>query len=105
MANYRALIHYKFKKGMEERGIKFLESELLMKATKYGCHQIEILQNELDPTNVIGVGLWHSIEEARKFQSVWEHKEKELLTFCTGSPKREFLKVRFSYQEKSKKVA
>ncbi|HSX03547.1 MAG TPA: hypothetical protein VLG76_02335 [Rhabdochlamydiaceae bacterium] len=105
MANYRALVHYNFKKGMEERGIKFLESELLMKATEYGCHNIEILQNEMEPTNVIGVALWHSLEEAKKFQSEWEKKEKQLLQFCKNPPKREFMHVRFSFLEKSKRVA
>lgn len=105
MANYRALVHYHFKKGMEEKGIKFLENELLKKAQEYGCHNIELLQNGHDSSYLIGVGLWHSLEEARKFQAVWDSKEKELIQFCTNRPKREFFKVRSVFTEKSKKAA
>ncbi len=50
MSGYRAIVHYHFKKGMEEQGIRFLENELLRKAHQLGVHDIEILFNELEPT-------------------------------------------------------
>ena len=47
-ANYRAIVHYHFKEGMEEKGIQFLENELVKKGRELGCHYIELWQNEKD---------------------------------------------------------
>jgi heme-degrading monooxygenase HmoA len=105
MSTYKAIVHYHLKKGMEEQGIKFLENELIKKAAEYGCHGIELWQNDRDPTNFIGTGLWNSLEEARKFQAMWQAKEKELMRYCSGAPTREFYKIRSTYKEKSKRVA
>lgn len=105
MLLYRAVVHYNFKKGMEEQGIRFLENELIKKAQEYGCHNIELLHSEQDPSHLIGIGLWHNIEEARRFQSYWNSKEKELGKFCKNSPKREFFKIRATYAEKGRKAA
>ncbi len=105
MSNYRAVVHYTFKKGMEEEGLKFLENELVKKGAQYGCHGIELLQNGKDSTTVIGIGYWNDIEEARKFQSAWDKKEKELAKYCTSAPKREFYKIRCNYMEKARKIA
>lgn len=105
MSNYRAIVHYHFKKGMEEKGIKFLERELLSKAQEFGCHGLELWQDERDPTFLVGIGAWNSIDDARRFQSHWDEKEKELIEFCESAPKREFLKIRSTYAEKEKRVA
>lgn len=105
MSNYKALVHYHFKKGMEEQGIKFLERELVKKAHQYGCHGIDLLQSEKDPTLLIGVGYWNTIEEARQFQAIWVVKEKELLKFCVDRPVREFYRLRNHFEEKLKKAA
>lgn len=105
MPNYRAIVHYHFKKGMEEKGIKFLENELLKKAQSFGCHGIELMQNEKDPCIIIGIGFWNSLEEAKNFQSHWQDKEQELLQYCSKRPEREFLKVRSTFLEKIKKAA
>ncbi|NNM43404.1 MAG: hypothetical protein HKM07_03595 [Chlamydiae bacterium] len=105
MSKYRAFVHYHFKKGMEEKGMKFLENELFKKAQTYGCHGLELLQNEVDSCQVLGIGFWNSLEEAKKFQSVWDSKEKELMEFCERKPNREFCKVRTTYAEKAKKAA
>ncbi len=102
---YRAFVHYHFKKGMEEEGLKFLNNELLKHAKDYGCHGIELLYNEREPSEVLGIGLWNSLEEAKSFQSLWDKKEKELVRYCTNVPKREFFKIEASYLEKSKKAA
>ena len=105
MANYRAIVHYHFKKGMEEQAIKFIEKELVKKAQKLGCHFIELLQNEKDHSKFIGIGTWNDIEDARRFQSLWEEKEKELMHFCVNEPEREFFTIRASFQEKTRKAA
>lgn len=105
MTQYRAIVHYHLKKGMEEQAFRFLESELMKKAAEWGCHHIEILQNDQDPTSFIGIALWHSIEDARKFQAHWEKKEKEFQRFCTSEPRREFCKIRSNFQEKMRKAA
>ena len=105
MARYRAIVHYNFKKGHEEQGLKFLENELLKKAQQMGCHYIEFLRDERDPTHVVGIGVWGSLEEARQFQSIWDGKEKELARHCMNSPKREFYKLMHVYNEKTKKAA
>jgi len=105
MTTYRAIVHYHFKKGMEQQGIRFFENELLKKAQEYGCHSIELWQDERDPQHLIGTGMWNSLEEARRFQSHWNEKERELINFCTNTPKREFLKIKATYSEKSRRVA
>lgn len=105
MSTYRAVVHYEFKKGMEEEGIKFLERELVKKAQNYGCHEIELLHSEKNPCHLIGIATWKNIEEAKKFQATWDAKEKEILRYCTDVPKREFFKMRSTYTEKAKKAA
>lgn len=105
MGNYRAIVHYHFKKGMEEQGMKFIENELIKKAQGFGCHYVELLQNEKDPTLVVGIATWNDIEDARKFQSLWKTKEKELMRFCSNKPQREFFKIRNNFQEKTRRVA
>ena len=105
MHSYRAVIQYHFKKGMEEKGIQFLENELLRNAQKYGIHHIELLQDETNPSFFIGFAEWTSLEEAKKFQSHWAEKEKEMMRFCSSTPTRHFCKVRSQVQEKWKKAA
>ncbi len=105
MGNYRALVHYTFKKGMEAQGLKFLEDELLKKAQTYRCHFIELWQNERDPTIVVGVAIWNDLEDARRFQKQWEEKEKELMKFSAEAPKREFFMLKSNFTEKAKKAA
>lgn len=105
-SNYRVIVHYHLKKGMEEQGIQFLENELIKKGQEFGCHYLEIWQNEKDPSIVEGVAVWNDLEDARRFQSKWENKEKELVDkFCTDKPTREFCKIRSTYVEKQSKKA
>lgn len=105
MGNYRALVHYSFKKGMEAQGIKYLESELIKKAQDYGCHFIELWQNEKNPNIVVGVATWNSLDDARHFQSKWIEKEKELMKYSSEPPKREFFLLKSTFAEKGKKAA
>jgi len=105
MASFRAVVQYHFKKGMEEQGIKFLENELINKATQYGCHHIELLQDDKDHSFFIGVATWSSFEEAKKFQAHFESKEKELMKFCVKAPTRHFCRLKNQYNEKLKKAA
>jgi hypothetical protein len=105
-SNYRVIVHYHFKEGMEEQGIKFLERELIKKGQELGCHYIELWQNDRDASIIEGVAVWNNIEDARRFQSRWEKKEKELIDkYCTGMPEREFCKLRSTYMEKPRKAA
>lgn len=103
--DYRAIVHYHLKKGMEGKALKFLENELLKKAKELGCHDIELLQDDKDPLHFIGTGLWNSLNEAKKFQSIWDQKEKEFNEFCTSKPQREFFKIRNHFKEKLRKIA
>jgi len=105
MSKYRAVVNYRFKSGMEHQAMKFLENELMRKGDSYGCHNIEILQSELDPTHVLGVALWNDIQDARRFQARWAAKERELVKMCTETPKREFFKIATSFTEHLKKAA
>ncbi len=102
MSHYQAVVHYHFKKGMEEEGLKFLEKELIKHAREYGCHDIEICQSEREPSELLGLAIWNSVEEARNFQSHWASKEKELLRICANPPTREIFKIRSTYIEKGK---
>jgi len=91
--NYRAIVHYRFKPGMEEKGVEFLKNEMLKLAEKDGCKDIELLADERHPGHWVGTGIWNSVDEARKFQSHWDAKEKELQKFCIEAPKREIFKI------------
>ncbi|HEY2810453.1 MAG TPA: hypothetical protein VGJ00_03580 [Rhabdochlamydiaceae bacterium] len=105
MTKYKAVVHYRFKEGMEEKGLHFLENELLKKADSYGCHEIELLQSEEDPTHIIGIALWNDIQDARRFQAKWATKEHELLRISADSPKREFFKMASTFMEKMRRAA
>lgn len=105
MQKYRVIVNYQFKKGMEQQGLKFLENELVKKAQQYGCHNLEIWHSEKEPSHVVGIGYWDSIEDARRFQAIWNEKETQLQRFCTNKPQREFFKVKSVYTEKAKKAA
>jgi quinol monooxygenase YgiN len=106
MTKYKAVVHYHFKNGVQNQGIQFLEKELIKNAENYGCHQIEILHSEEDPTHVIGLALWNDIEDARHFQAKWVTKEHELVSkLCIEPPRREFFKIASSYVEKSRRAA
>lgn len=105
-SNYRAIVHYHLKKGMEEKGLRFLENELVKKGPELGCHYLELWQNEKDSSIIEGVAMWNTLDEAKKFQTLWSSKEKEFIhLFCTETPKREFCKLRHSYIEKARKAA
>lgn len=105
MSKYRAIVHYRFKEGMQDKGLHFLENELVKKADTFGCHGIEILHSEDDPTSVIGIALWNDIQDARRFQAKWATKEHALVSYCTSSPKREFYKIVSTFTEKQKRAA
>jgi hypothetical protein len=102
---YRGIVHYHFKKGCEENGIKSLEVELFKAAHEFGNHNFDICFDEKDPCHVIGMAWWNCFEDAHQFQQMWQRKEREILEHCVGEPKREFFKLRKSLFEKKKKVA
>ncbi len=105
MAYFRAIVQYHFKKGMADQGLKFLENELIKKAQNLGCHHVELLQDDIDPSYFVGIAVWNSLEEAKKFQHHFSAKEKEILKFCSKEPTRHFCRVRSHFEEKSKKAA
>jgi len=102
---YRAIVHYHLKKGKKDQAIQFLEKNLLEKAMELGCHDIEILIDERNPERLIGMGIWNNFNEAKKFQSIWEAKEKELMQFCEKKPMREFYKIIKNTEGKARKAA
>lgn len=102
---YRAIVHYYFKKGMEKEGMKYLENELLKAAKAAGAHDIEVWYNEKEPTHVVGMGLWNNLDEARKFQSLWGAKEKELMKYCEKAPHHEIYKVCDEFAKRFGKAA
>lgn len=105
MSHYRAIIHYHFKKGLEERGMRLCQKELVNKAQELGCHSIELWRNERDPAYVIGIAAWVSIEDVRRCQALWDMKEQEILRYCTHSPKRDFFQVAAIDVDRSMRVA
>lgn len=106
MSKYRAVVHYRFKEGMEEKGLHFLENELIKKADMFGCHSIEIMSSEDDPTIVLGIALWNDIQDARRFQAKWATKEHEMMNhYCLSAPRREFYKIITTFTEKQRKAA
>ncbi len=102
---YRAIVHYHFKKGQEKEGLKYLEDELAKAAKAAGCKDIEVWYSERESGHVIGMGLWDSLDDARKFQSKWEAKEKELMKYCSEKPHREIYHVCSDFAKKCGKAA
>jgi len=105
MTIYRGIVHYHFKKGWEEKGIKLLEVELFKAAHEFGNHSFDLCYNERDPGHVIGTSWWNTVEEAHRFQEGWQEKEREIVEHCMQEPKREIFKHRKSIFEKTKKSA
>ena len=105
MPNYRAIVNYQFKSGMENKGMTFLQNELVKKAQSMGCHNIELCQSETDHCHVVGIATWNSIDEARDFQAVWQTKEHELAKLCAVAPKREFFIIAATFAEKARRAA
>ena len=102
---YRAVVHYHFKKGQEKEGLKYLENELSKAAKAAGARNLEVWYTDKDPTHVVGMGMWNNLDEARKFQSVWESKEKELMKYCSEKPHREVYHVCDEFNKKCSKAA
>lgn len=105
MHQYRVIVHYHFKEGMKDEGIKFLEDELLKTAKDCKCQDIEVWYNEKEPSHNIGMGLWDDLEEARKFQMKWKAKEKELMKYCSEVHHREIYRVSSGFAKKFGKAA
>lgn len=105
MHMYRAIVHYHFKKGQEKEGMRFLEDELAKAAKAAGSGELEVWYSERESEHVIGMGIWNSLDDARRFQSTWESKEKELMKFCTEKPHREVYRVCDSFAKKYGKAA
>jgi|GEM_PF-2644772 len=105
MSNFKAIVHYHFKKGQEEQGFKLLENEISKKCKEKGCQGIELLRNEKQPHLVLGIATWNSLEEARHFQTIWQEKEKEIAKMCQEPPHHEFFKSCLHLSGEHKKAA
>ncbi len=103
--NYRAIVNYYFKEGQRDEAIKFLSEELVDRAKKLGCHDMELLVDEKNPNHAIGTGVWRSVKEAKEFQSQWSSVEKDLMRYCSKSPERMIYKIDAHWHEKGKKAA
>lgn len=103
--NYRVLVHYHVKPGMENHIMTITENELLKTAQEQGFHQAEFWQDEMSPSHFILSGTWETLEAAQNFRSIWESKRPELMKHCSNEPYREIYRVAKCYPEKSKKAA
>lgn len=105
MAKYKALVHYHFKKGQEEKAFKLLQNELNKLPSIQGCSGMELLHNEKDPSRAVGITIWESIDDARDFQTLWNETEKEITLFCDERPHHQFFKITTVQLGKGKKAA
>ncbi|PIS00927.1 MAG: hypothetical protein COT84_05045 [Chlamydiae bacterium CG10_big_fil_rev_8_21_14_0_10_35_9] len=105
MATYKVVNHYHFKKGMEKKGEKFIEDELLKAAKKCGCHDIEFGQDKDDNGHFIGMGTWDSLKDLENFHKEWKVNEQELMKMCEHRPHRDVLEIKLSTEKKPKKRA
>lgn len=87
--NTRVIVHFNFKKGMEEKGVTIIEDELFEFLKKSGCQKSELFQDAENPSHYYYTADWNSVNDAKKIQKEWESKTKELHTYCTNHPKRE----------------
>jgi hypothetical protein len=103
MSAYKAVVHYHFKKGMEKKGEKFIEDELIKAAERCGCHDIEFCKDKKDACHFVGMGTWDSLQEGEKFHKQWIANEKELMKYCTHRPHRDVFEITFGSEKKHKR--
>jgi len=105
MSQFRAIVHYHFKKGHEEEGIKYLEEHLTKEISRHGGHHIEIFRDESQHGNVIGIAEWNNVDEAKKFQKYFSAIENEMSRFLSDKPSHHFYKLHWQHMPKIKKAA
>jgi len=89
MTKQRIIVHYYFKKDLEKQGKEYLEKNFFTKAIQAGCQDVGLLQDSENPYHYIATGVWNNVEDAKKFQPIWEEKRQELSNLCSQPIKLE----------------
>jgi len=105
MPKFRVIIHCDLKRGMEDEVMDLVRQQFIKKATDLGCHDIEFLISDENPSHIIVSGIWDNIEDAKKFQPYWRENQADLLRLCTTTPKRELFEVKPAQSPRMKKAA
>ena len=91
--NYRTMVHYHTKPGMEEELMFLNENQLLSASKNTPFYQREIWQDENDPSHLIATAVFHSKKEAQNFHSNLDALKSQLMRSCEGNLEEEFLQV------------
>lgn len=105
MTGYRAITHFKIKKGKEREAFRFLEEELVKAALKFGSHDSEILVNESSPYLIVGTGIYDNLNSAMQLKNFFEKHKSQILEVFDEMPKREILKIKSSSSARIRKAA
>lgn len=97
----RVLVHFNFKKGSEEKGLKMIEKDIFELLEQKGCLGLELFQDAENPTHIYYSADWNSIEEAKRAQKEWEDVIATITNLCTSTPKREFYNLKVSHMLKT----
>ncbi|MFZ4100292.1 MAG: hypothetical protein ACOYKZ_08225, partial [Chlamydiia bacterium] len=89
MSAFPVIVHYHFKKGLEKEGLQHLMSVLRDKATELGGQNLGLWQSDQDPTHVMGMGWWDSLEDSNRFQAYWNSQMGQLSKYLASPPVRE----------------
>lgn len=104
MTAYRGIIHYQFKPGKEEEGLRFIETEFFRYALECGAREVEVFAVEGNRSYAVSTAVYNDMNAANKFKAFFESHKDKLMQFCLSMPKREILKLRSS-SAKGRKAA
>ncbi len=93
MRNYRIIVNYEIRSGLEEKAIHFIETEVYKMAKDCGCHDLELWLDEDSSLHLIGTGLWDSLKAIERFDDLLLSKRELFLKYFTDIPSRQSFKI------------
>lgn len=103
MAAYKAITHFRLKKGKELEALRFLEEHVVNVALKSGAYDTEVLVSESCPNLIVGTSIYDTLESSAKMNHFFEKHREIMHELFEETPKREILKIQS--RSKSKKAA
>lgn len=105
MTGYRAITHFKLKRGKEDEAMRFLEEDLVKASLRFGSHDSELLYSDISPNIVVGIGLYDNINSAMQLKNFIEKNKAQILELFDEMPKREILRIKSTSTNRSRNVA
>lgn len=92
MAAYRAITHFKVRKGREQEGLQFVK-DLVVSAKANGALETELLVSKTTPNSLVKTGVWEDMDAANDHMIYMESQKTRIFELFDETPKREMLKI------------